>query len=578
MIIFKSANKVKMILETTEAQAIVEQYANKPPKFIQEGREYNTLLNQLVNGIDFQELLSKIEHIEMNDAKFKARKKYARSIKDLNERLLRPIENVFSATGGSKTFDLTGDAMTRAINAINTCRGNKSLTRFMSTIWKEAYVTDPMGLMFVEVSTDGEKAYPTYKSIQDVQYYKAVGQNVEYVMFKPYKVVIDNRTFEVVRLVDDAMNHYFYKEGNDWKHSEEDSFPHIFGICPAVINSDLEVIGADTRTSIIDKVIDIQKEFLRDQSILTLVKFLNGFQNLIRPRVLCSDCHGTGKKGDKACTSCDSVGYLINKDITDEIIIPIDLNNPDQKIPSANDIGKYFGLDVETWNQYRGELKVLEILIYEALWGTHMQNQENKTATAKFIDTQPVINKLNMIADGAEFVEQELANLIVKHTIPSLNKDEKYVTISNGRRFIIDPPDALLESYQTARAAGMNLGVLDRMYNEYLTAKYKNDEETLRIILLKAKAEPYLHYTAEQVKTIINSDEAFRKVMFSEFWKTINNPLSYDTADQIQADFEAYLIAEKAKRVGTTAVPDSDSDEQEDEEEQARQTADENEE
>ena len=73
------------------------------PNWVINAREYFKELNALINGVDFAELLIRIEHKE-DSAKQQARRKYARSIKDVFERLLRPIDNVYSATGGVKKY------------------------------------------------------------------------------------------------------------------------------------------------------------------------------------------------------------------------------------------------------------------------------------------------------------------------------------------------------------------------------------------------------------------------------------------------------------------------------------------
>jgi hypothetical protein len=496
--------------------------------WLKAAREYNTKLLALVEGVNFTDLLSKIEHIEKSNDKFKARKKYSKSIKDLNERLLRPIENVFTSTGGSVELKMSDSRNATVAKMLNYCRGGKSLKKYMSTVWLQTYIIDPQGLTLIEVSRDGSKAYPTYKSVQNIVYYEPKGQLVEYVILELPKYY-DDRGVEMqcFRFIDDEKDLIFVGPNvEELQESPQSIGRHIFKEVPAVINSDVEMIGSHRRLSIIDKVIEIQEEYLRDKSILTLVKFLNGFKNLIRPKVVCTSCHGLGKDGDETCRSCDGSGFLVNRDVTDEIVLPIDLNNENQTIPNASTVANWFGLDVETWNQYRGELNVLEMLIYEALWGTHMTNQTNKTATAKFIDTQPVINRLNKIADNAEFVEQKIANYIAVFAFPVLENVNGNVVINYGRRFIIDPPESILEAYMKAKENKASITILDRMYNEYLTGKYKGDEEQLFIALRKSQLEPYLHYAPSEVAQI--SQAAYnKKVMFGEWWKTL-------TMDQVR--------------------------------------------
>ncbi|MEE9189269.1 MAG: hypothetical protein V3U16_00685, partial [Candidatus Neomarinimicrobiota bacterium] len=63
------------------------------PKWVTKSRETHKTLRALIDGDDFKTELSKIEHIEKSEKKWEVRRKYSRSIKDVNQRLLRPIDN-----------------------------------------------------------------------------------------------------------------------------------------------------------------------------------------------------------------------------------------------------------------------------------------------------------------------------------------------------------------------------------------------------------------------------------------------------------------------------------------------------
>ena len=77
----------------------------KLSKWVSDAREYHKRLLALIDGEGFNELLiNQIEHIE-GSQKAIARKKYARSIKDFYERLLRLTDNIYSSTGGVKRFE-----------------------------------------------------------------------------------------------------------------------------------------------------------------------------------------------------------------------------------------------------------------------------------------------------------------------------------------------------------------------------------------------------------------------------------------------------------------------------------------
>ena len=490
------------------------------PHFIQTARERSKTLRALIEGDKFKDELSKIEHIEKSESKWKAREKYSRSIVDLNARLMLMLDNVYSATGGSKRYDISNKVSKREIiNKLSNIRGNNTLERWLQDYWMPIYHTDPNGVLLMEWKD--EDVYPTYKSINRIRNYEADGRNVKWILFEPKKKFDSKGSLkETVRFIDDSFDRTFLIQGEQLIEIKELTFPVPFDKCPAIVNSNLVKIGTEIRLSPFEKIIELQQEYLRDQSILTIVKFLNGFKNLIRPKILCPECHGTKKNGENVCKSCSGTGWLINRDATDEIVFPIDLDNPDQKMPDAKSFAAWFGLDTETWDQYRGELKVLEILMYESIWGTHYTSQENKTATAKLIDTQPAINKLNKYSDVAEWTEWQISNWVAQYISKNTTGDNQ-VQISYGRRFILDPPDELLKKYIEAKKENTAITVLDRMLNEYLTAKYKNDPEQLFTELVKKDLEPFIHYDVKTVFDIFGQEAAQFKMLFDEWWETL---------------------------------------------------------
>ena len=71
--------------------------------YIQTSREQTNKLRALIDGTMFSDLLVRIEDVE-STTKALARKKHSRSIKDLFDRLYRPIDNIYHSTGGSTVF------------------------------------------------------------------------------------------------------------------------------------------------------------------------------------------------------------------------------------------------------------------------------------------------------------------------------------------------------------------------------------------------------------------------------------------------------------------------------------------
>jgi hypothetical protein len=147
--------------------------------------------------------------------------------------------------------------------------------------------------------------------------------------------------------------------------------------------------------------------------------------------------------------------------------------------------------------------------------------------------------RLNKYADQAEYMETALTDMITNHMFLDKDKCTKTASISYGRNYIIESPNAVLNRYETAKEQGDNTIVLDRLYQEYLLTKYKSDELGLRIAITKSKVEPYIHYSAEQVQTLMNDKESARKVLFTDWWKTIKD---FDkTPEVLRGEYEYWF-------------------------------------
>jgi len=509
------------------------------PEWIQEARAYSEELFALVEGKDFIDLLTKVEHLE-GDQKATVRRKFARSVKDMFERLGRLTDNVYHSTGGVKRYTGLSDAQKEKLESVlDDIRSGQSLQEWLEYNWKDLYHIDPNGLIFLEYM-EGKAPYPTYKSINSIRTYLPNGQKCEFLLFEP-KELDDNRT--VWRLVDDVKDYTVIQSGNTLVIDEDLTFEHEFGCVPAIINSNINKIGNDNiKVSPYDKVIEISKEYLQNGSVKTLYKLLQGFPKHWRYTAPCPDCHGTGKNGETICRTCDGTGESKRNDVTDEIRLSIPENDD---VVLAPNIAGYVTPDLETWERFNEELKLLEDTITLTHWGAIVNTQAVATATEIVIDTQPTIQRLNKYSDVAQRVESMITEMIANHLFLEKDKYEKIASINYGRNFIIEPLNIVLQRYQESKAAGDNATILDRQYNEYLMSKYKSDPKGLKVALLKSAVEPYIHFNVEQVAETMGTEEAQKKILFDDYWKTV---LNYDQeVETIKRNFEAWFEQNKKR-------------------------------
>lgn len=503
-------------------------------------REYSRELKSLVNGTDFlDELITKIEGIESAN-KAKARAKYSKNIKSMFSRLFQPIDNIYYASGGLKDYDIQESLKKEFLSKIANIRDNKTLSEWVQLNAVQLFNTDPNGLIFIEYKD--QEAYPTYKSIDAIRYYKSKGQIVDYVVFEPY--VKETKTYW--RIVDDAKDRLFLQSGSNFVLVEEKTFLNPFGQVPALICSNVNIIGQKNKLAAIDSILDDAKEYARDQSFLTLYKIYKGNPIFWKYFQMCDDCGGTGIKDEATCGSCNGHGeYRAKNDVTDVVKLPI----PDDKDSPviAPNIAGFISPDLDVWTKYEETLKLTEEQIYKSHWGTMYGMQKDnargqKTATEIIADKQPLENQLNKYADFCEYIEWKLSEWLLNFYDPTKPKEQSKITINLGRRYIIESYDVLLERYEKSVLAQENNTVLDKLFVEYLGAKYRNNPIDLQSNLIKAQVEPYLHLQLKDVINIFGKEEAQRKVLFQKFWQTVNN---FNDAAKIEKDFNAWFDMNK---------------------------------
>jgi len=488
-------------------------------KWVTDARAYHKRLLALIDGDGFKDLLiNKIEHIE-GTQKAIARKKYARSIKDFYERLLRLTDNVYSSTGGVKRYENLTDAQKEELEEhLHSIKGGQTLESWLESIWLTVYHQDPNGIIFLEYNSELDiKPQPSYKSINTIRNYVSNGQTLEVLLFEPKAL---NDGIKQWYIVDDERFYTVNQSNESFVIDEDGTFEHQFGIVPAVVNSDIEHIGYDKRLSPVDKVVELSEEYARDLSVKTIYKFQQGFPKHWRYASLCPSCHGTGKDGQgSTCGDCNGTGELFRGDVTNEDRLTVPEEGDSVIAPGSG----YVNPSLEYLADTRIELKELEDTATYTMWGTVVQTQSQATATEIIANLQPVSKRLNKYSDVAQRMESLLTEMIANNLFITKPKDEKVASISYGRNFVLETVDTVLERYETSKEAGDNATILDRLYQEYLLTKYKSDNVGLQVAITKSKVEYYLHYTVEQIQEVFGSKEAQRKVLFDDFWKTVTN-------------------------------------------------------
>ena len=513
------------------------------PKWVKEAQEYRHKLHVHIDGDDVAEYLNQVAHYE-NERQYQLRKNFVTSNKFVFENLLRPVDKIFSAKGGNKTYATSTTAKENLLKSkIAEIESGYSVTDWIQKIQANKFYVDPNGLVFFEVSVDGKDTYPTIKGIKSIFNYQANGRNVEWVIFQPFKKY-DETGKELVgnyyRVVDDKFDYLIYENDGQFKIIEEETFKLQFKKVPAIINSDLIDSNLTYKKSPVDAVIELADHYLNTSSVKNIYEFLHGypiFWAYVQP---CKRCDGTGLYEGETCTKCNGDGHTFKKDVSDVIKMKPPTSNDEPKI--APDVAGYVQPDLEVWREQRTELDWIWSLMHFSMWGTALQEkQANETATAAFLDVQPVNDRLNQLADSFEDMEKKMVNLIGEFYLREAFKGS---SINYGRRFLVESPDQIWKKYENAKKIGSPKVTLDYLLNQFYQAEFANDIESMTIAIKGIKLEPFVHKTDEEISklTEVSSEYKIRKYYFNEWFKSLEyEDILLKDVEKLKTEFDNYI-------------------------------------
>lgn len=507
------------------------------PTWVGVARSESDGLKALVNGENFDDfLIEKIEHIE-SASRATARKKYSKDIRSIFERINQPRVNVFTASGGEVVNNISSTTLSdKMVKSLAQFKGQKSIKKYLSESFFRLRDTDPNGVMFLEYTTgETEDIYPTYKSIHDIHSYVSDGQLVDYIIFKAVHV----EDFLVWRIVDDHTDWRIKQQGNSFTIIEDKTFKHPFGIPPCIILSEIQETGSEVRISPLWPILKDAEDYARDKSVLTIYKFTTGMPRHYRFEKECKACQGVGKKGDGEdavqCTVCGGKGNMRKNDVTDVTVLQMPREG--EPLIAPNPEG-FISPDLGTWVQYKDDLKDNEDLMDSTYWGTRrMKEGNNETATGRFIDVQPVENKLNTFTDSVEWAHNKITALVENWVYGVPREEHDYHTVY-GRGYILETPDLLLDRYNKSRESGSNNTILDKELAEYITAKYQNNAPLMEEMQKKATVEPYVHLGILVVFEVFGNVESNKKVLFNDFWEQVDTDKDVEV---LRKEFDTYF-------------------------------------
>jgi hypothetical protein len=520
----------------------IKQFIDTPfsGKLLQTAVLQHRKLDMHVNGNNVIEYIQQINGFE-NEEQLKLRQKTLISNKHIFASIIRIINKIYSAKGGSTYYELPETQQKEFIDILNNIKGIP-LRKWIQNKGLNKYLVDPNGVFLIEHKMIGGQryCYPTYKEVTVIHDYQRTGRKLEYLILKEG---------DVYRVYDDSWDKLYKKEGDKITDLNQ-SFGNPWGEVPGILIGDKFHDTLDIYESRFQIAVELADKYLLTNSIKNVYEFAHGFPLMWRLLTArCPECNGTGKIDGVIHKKCKGTGFYLTKDVSDVIGVFPPKSESDPKL--VPDIAGYVQPDLETWREYRTELEWLDKLIQYSTLGSYVKeiSQGKETATSVFVDAQPVNDSLNDYADWSEDTEKLLTDFMGKFYFGKLYEN---CSVNLGRRYMIEKPDELWKKYLESRAQGAPVEKLDDDIIEYYESKYANDTKTLEIQKKLFYSNEYRHLTIDEAKSL-PPDEFYKWVFHSPWVATLDEKtIKENTYDQLRSLKQIFIT--KNKPNGTTKV------------------------
>jgi len=374
---------------------------------------------------------------------------------------------------------------------------------------------DPNGLQLLHYKAENDSYYFKPKKIQEIINYKTTGILLEWVLFEPYKKTVNEKEILTYWYIDSDKYYQIQITEDIVTFAQETK--NTLGFIPAVVNSTMINTDNYLKESPINKQVDLLDSYLVKNSLKESYQLKHFFPVYWEYQTLCATCNGKKSIGDgEICPSCGGTGMAtIKKDVNDVLI----LKKPEEGEPSTTPPAGYVQPDLNTMAEQRTELDWLNEQLTFSHWGATKEKAKNQTATGKWIDTQPVYNRLNSYADITETIHSKLLYIWGRANFATF--ESGYVRY--GRRYMIESPDVIMDRYLKAKEKKVSDITLNLFMEQYYTSEFQNDELLLNYYLKLLNVEPYPHNSIEEVVSMqLSIDEMNAKRYYPEWIKTIS--------------------------------------------------------
>lgn len=536
-----------MALKNDEIIKIIEKGATDSIKL---ARKRAKKLNMHLTGKGVIEYLKQLDGYETHAQKL-LREKLVKSNRSLFSFILRPTDKIFTAKGGSINYNVPNETQNFIKERVSDVADGLDIKKYLKKVVKSQYVIDPNGILFIDIDKGGMLETHVINS-SEILYYENKGNKVKSIIFEPYykdipkheedrlrvlglDYVKREKEKKYYRVIDENYDRIYINDGGKIKEDVSQRIDNYFGFVPAIILGDEKDPNSKIFESIVSDIVEDADGFLRRVSVTNVHELAHLYPRYWSYEQACTKCGGEGnysilikeKQGEtpaeyetQTCSSCAGSGIKTRTNPDDEII----LKAPDDGDPIlAPNIAGYIQPDLQSAKFYNELIEKARNTMFQAMWGTtYEQGGKRETATGRFLDAQPVQDRLRDISDTFAKLHKFMLDCYGK----VLLRNPRYESsVSYGNRYILESPDDILDKYMEASREKISEVATIDMRNRYFEAEYQNDQIGLVKRMKLSNIEPFPSLSVIDVSKMefISDIDKAKKAYFSTWVSTLTD-------------------------------------------------------
>lgn len=537
-----------MVLDSEKIQSIIKA---APIKKIVEARKIADKNAMHVTGVGSADFLQKLDDYE-NESQLQLRRKLLKSNRALFSFLWRPADKIFTAKGGAIDYNLPDPNKKFEFEGfIKDTLGGITIENYLKNYVKKEYIIDPNAILFCDFK--GETPVIELIPVSSLHWFEAKGKEVEAFISILEKDEEGRRRYRVV----DELTDKIFVEAKDansgavsFVEDVEQTTKSPFSNGKPVIIGDQFNSRLGIYESFMQDIIEDADEFLRDTSIKTVHKLAHGFPVYWSYNRDCVRCEGEGViketkliEGvetvvDTTCPSCGGDGLLKRKNVSDHIMLRVP-NGDEPKI--APDVAGVVQPSIAWMDLVERNEEQARNKMFQAVWGTVFKTTgKRETATGRFIDEQPIQDRLKEVSDTFQKLHEYILNCLGKVFTNNL----KYrSSVIYGTRYLLESPDEILKLIIDVTDRDVSSTIYSDLIKRYFDTEYSNDtlEAFKKKKLLEIEPFPNIKL-ADLTKFELPNVEKLKKLYFIEWSNTLSDSdLVLKSKDELRTSLLDYV-------------------------------------